>query len=78
MTRATRLRCTTDAGPAGRLHIGGMDTRYVCEACGTKWFVRGGRGVAVEASGCRACGGTLRPLESEDATSEEEQPEPRR
>lgn len=33
-----------------------MDRRYVCEACGTKWFVPGGGGPAGAPPDCGACG----------------------
>jgi hypothetical protein len=42
-----------------------MDARFVCERCGTKWFVRDGRH-PVAVPDCGACGGALRPFEAED------------
>jgi hypothetical protein len=38
-----------------------MDVRFMCETCGTKWFVRVPDDPRA-GSACGACGGVLRPL----------------
>lgn len=41
------------------------DLRLICQRCGVKWFVRGGR-AGEEAPACAACGGELAELEHEE------------
>jgi len=37
----------------------GVDRRFVCQDCGTKWFIPGHRPAAPDLTECGACGGAL-------------------
>jgi hypothetical protein len=41
-----------------------VDRRLVCEACGVKWFVPGGRPVPETPLCCGSCGGPLATLDT--------------
>ncbi len=56
--------CARDPQPIVR----GVDVRYTCAQCGTKWIVRGNRPVMEETLSCGACGGSLNLLDAGEPT----------
>jgi hypothetical protein len=56
------LRKIADVAARDRSEPGSVDVRYVCESCGTKWFVRAGPSDVPQVPDCAACGGALKHL----------------
>jgi hypothetical protein len=46
--------------PSTRRTLGRVDVRYMCESCGTKWFVPSRAIDGSALADCAACGGALK------------------